>query len=142
MAPECMKSKTLASILLTAESNTRAANNGVEMENIIKALYPGARFEYKGVIDFTINGVKVEVKSCQDFIHASGSYGGIRSGRFCFNDLQHQTLIENAGEYILMVHRSGIPIIYLRVPARKLKLGKFTGVKAVCWKTIIKGAVG
>ncbi|HIH73918.1 MAG TPA: hypothetical protein HA306_01055 [Methanosarcina sp.] len=30
---------------------------------------------------------------------------------------------------------------YARVPAVKLKLGKFTGVKAVCWKTVIRGAV-
>jgi hypothetical protein len=111
------------------------------MENIIKALYPGAHFEYKGIIDFSIDGVRVEVKSCQEYINASGNHNGIRSGRFCFNDLQHQTLIENSGEYILLVHRGGVPIIYLRVPAQKIKLGKFSGVKAVCWKTALKGAL-
>lgn len=126
---------------MTPESNQLAASNGCEMENIIKALYPGAEFNYKGVIDFSIDGVRVEVKSCQELINASGNHDGIRSGRFCFKDIQHQTLIENNGEYIFLVHRGGIPIIYLRVPAVKLKLGNFTGVKAVCWKTIIRGAV-
>ena len=125
----------------STESNALASNNGIEMENIIKALYPGAHFEYKGIIDFSIDGVRVEVKSCQEYINASGSHEGIRSGRFCFTDLQHQTLLENSGEYILLVHRGGVPIIYLRVPAQKIKLGKFSGVKAVCWKTALKGAL-
>jgi hypothetical protein len=126
---------------MALESNALAANNGCEMERIIQALYPGAHFEYKGIIDFSIDGVRVEVKSCQEFINASGNPEGIRSGRFCFTDIQHQTLIENSGEYILLVHRGGIPIIYVRVQASKIKLGKFSGVKAVCWKTAIKGAV-
>ncbi|WP_440947872.1 hypothetical protein ACSAZL_06385 [Methanosarcina sp. T3] len=126
---------------MSPESNQLAASNGCEMENIIKALYPGAEFHYKGVIDFSIDGVRVEVKSCQELINASGSHDGIRSGRFCFKDIQQQTLIENNGEYIFIVHRGGVPIFYARIPAVKLKLGKFTGVKAVCWKTIIRGAV-
>lgn len=123
------------------ESNILAAHNGIEMENIIKSLYPGAIFEYKGIIDFSINGVRVEVKSCQETINASGNTNGHRSGRFCFTDFQHQTLIENCGEYIFLVHKENIPVVYLRVPARKLKLGKFAGVKAVCWKSIVKAAV-
>jgi len=126
---------------MAQESNALASQNGIEMENIIKALYPGAHFEYKGIIDFLIDGVRVEVKSCQEFIHASGNYDGIRSGRFCFNDLQHQTLIENNGEYVFLVHRGGVPIFYVRIQASKLKLGRFSGTKAVCWKTIIRGAV-
>ena len=111
------------------------------MEAIIRALYPEGVFEYTGLIDFTIDGVQVEVKSCQDKVFDSSLSGGTRSGRFCFSDLQHQTLIENSGEYILLVHRGGVPIIYIRVPARKLQLGKWTGVKAVCWKSAIKGAL-
>jgi len=126
---------------MSVESQTAAAQNGCNMENIVKALYPGARFEYTGLIDFSIDGVRVEVKSCQDKVFDNSLSGGTRSGRFCFSDLQHQTLIENSGEYILLVHREGVPIIYVRVPARKLNLGKWTGVKAVCWKTAIKGAV-
>lgn len=122
-------------------SNAIAASNGCEMENIVKALYPGARFEYRGLIDFSIDGVRVEVKSCQDSITDNSHPSRSRSGRFCFSDLQHQTLIENSGEYILLVQRDGIPIIYVRVPAWKLKLGKFSGVKSVCWKTAIMGAV-
>jgi hypothetical protein len=128
---------------MTTESQTAAATNGCQMEAIVRALYPGAKFEYTGLIDFTINGVRVEVKSCQDKVYDSSTSGGTRSGRFCFSDLQHQTLIENSGEYILLVHREGVPIIYVRVPASKLQslLGTFSGVKAVCWKTAIKGAL-
>jgi hypothetical protein len=126
---------------MSVESQTAAAQNGRNMENIVKALYPGARFEYTGIIDFSIDGVRVELKSCQDKVFDNSNSGGTRSGRFVFSDLQHQTLIENSGEYILLVHRERVPIIYVRVPARKLNLGKWTGVKAVCWKTAIKGAV-
>lgn len=122
-------------------SNALASSNGCEMENIIKALYPGAEFHYRGLIDFTINGVRVETKSCQESTVDNSHPSGSRSGRFVFDKLQHQTLIENSGEYILLVQRSGIPIIYVRVPASKLKLGKFSGVKSVCWKTAIMGAV-
>jgi len=127
--------------LMSTESQTAAATNGCKMEAIIKALYPGAHFEYTGLIDFSIDGVRVEVKSCQEKVSDNSLNHGSRSGRFCFSDLQHQTLIENSGEYILLVHKSGVPIIYVRVPASKLQLGKWTGVKAVCWKTAIKGAV-
>lgn len=126
---------------MSTESQTAAAQNGCNMENIVKALYPGARFEYTGLIDFSIDGVRVEVKSCQDKVSDSSVSTRSRTGRFCFSDLQHQTLIENSGEYILLVHREGVPIIYVRAPAKKLQLGKFSGVKAVCWKTAIKGAL-
>lgn len=126
---------------MSVESQTAAATNGCRMESIVKALYPEATFEYTGLIDFTIDKVRVEVKSCQDKVFDSSLSGGSRSGRFCFSDLQHQTLIENSGEYILLVHKSGVPIIYVRVPASKLQLGKWTGVKSVCWKTAIEGAL-
>jgi hypothetical protein len=126
---------------MSTESQTAAAQNGCNMENIVKALYPGARFEYTGLIDFSIDGVRVEVKSCQDKVYDNSLSGGTRSGRFCFSDLQHQNLIENSGEYILLVHKNSVPIVYVRVPASKLQLGKFTGIKSVCWKTAIKGAV-
>ncbi len=126
---------------MTTESQTAAATNGCKMETIIRSLYPGAQFEYTGLIDFTIDGVKVEVKSCQEKVYDNSLSGGVRSGRFCFSDLQHQTLIENSGEYILLVHKEGVPILYIRVPARKLKLGTWTGVKSVCWKSAIKGAL-
>lgn len=113
------------------------------MENVIKILYPEAKFEYTGIIDFTIDGVKVEVKSCQDKVIDNSFSGGTRSGRFCFSDLQHQTLIENSGEYILLVHKKCVPIVYVRVPASKLQslLGNWTGIKSVTWKTVIKGAL-
>lgn len=126
---------------MAPESNTLAAHNGIEMENIIKALYPGAEFHYKGVIDFSIDGVEVELKSCQEFINDKNNSTGKRSGHFCFSDLQHRALIENNGEYIFLVQREGIPVFYARVQASKLKLGKFSGVKAVCWKTAIKTAL-
>lgn len=126
---------------MSTESNTLASANGCEMEDIIKALYPGAKFEFKGVIDFLIDGVRVEVKSCQEYVIDNSAAHSVRSGRFCFTDLQHQTLLENSGEYIFLVHRSGVPIFYTRVQAARLKLGKFHGVKSVCWKTAIRGVI-
>ncbi len=128
---------------MSVESQTLAAQNGCNMEHIIQALYPEAIFEYTGVIDFTINGVRVEIKSCQAQVHDSSTSGGTRSGRFVFNEEQHKTLIENSGEYILLVHKNSVPIVYIRVPASKLQntLGEFSGIKSVCWKSAIKGAL-
>jgi len=122
-----------------AAGNLTAAQNGITMENIIRALYPQAEFEYRGLIDLSIDGVRVEIKSCQDKTKDNHNSAGTRSGRFCFNDLQHQELIENSGEYILLVHRGGIPFLYFRVPAHCLDLGEFSGIKSVCWKTLIGG---
>jgi hypothetical protein len=128
---------------MSTESQTAAATNGCRMESIIRALYPEGTFEYTGLIDFTIDGARVEVKSCQDRVYDNSLSGGARSGRFVFSDLQHQTLLENKGDYILLVHKDGVPIVYIRVPASKLQtlLGGFSGTKAVCWKTAIKGAL-
>lgn len=126
---------------MSPESNALASSNGCAMEEFIKALYPDAEFHYKGVIDFTIDGIRVELKSCQEFINDSNHSSGRRSGHFCFNDLQHLTLVENNGDYAFLVQRGGIPIFYVRIPASKINLGEFSGVKAVCWKTIIKAAI-
>jgi hypothetical protein len=132
-------------LMVAESSNALAASNGIEMENVIKALYPGAEFHYKGVIDFVIDGVKVENKSCQEFIidnfQDAKHKGGLRSGRFCFDALQHKTLVEQDGDYSFIVQRNSKPIFFARVPASKLKLGKWSGVKAVCWKTVIREAV-
>ncbi|WP_269849038.1 hypothetical protein [Methanosarcina horonobensis] len=92
------------------EGNTLASHNGCQMENIIKSLYPEAEFHYKGVIDFVIDGVKVENKSCQEYINATGNHNGMRSGRFCFDALQHQTLIEQGGDYSFLVQKDSNPI--------------------------------
>jgi len=119
-------------------SKAKASNNGCAMERIIQALYPGAKFEYTGLIDLTINNVRVEIKSCQTKVQDSSTSTG-RSGRFHFREEQHEALLEMGGEYIFLVHENGIPILYLRVPARKLDLN-MKSEKAVCWKTIIQKA--
>ena len=121
--------------------NLAAAQNGVTMEGIIKTLYPGAEFSYLGLVDLLIDGVPVEIKSCQDRIRDTSNAGGSRTGRFCFKDVQHQALIENGGEYIFLVHKQGVPFLYFRVPAYCVDLPAFTGVKSVCWKTLITGAI-
>ncbi|AKB47409.1 hypothetical protein MSKOL_1632 [Methanosarcina sp. Kolksee] len=126
---------------MTTESQTAAAQNGCTMENIIKQLYPGAKLEYTGLIDATINGVRVEIKSCQEHVRDSNNSGGTRSGRFVFNEEQHKALIENNGEYIFLVHTAGVPFLFFRVPARNVPLPEFTGVKSLCWKSIITGAI-
>lgn len=123
-----------------SESCTLSATNGCSMENIIKTLYPGAEFEYNGLIDLSINGKRVEIKSCQDRIKDSTSSTG-RSGRFIFRQEQHEALIENAGDYIFLVHKEGIPIIYVRAPACKIDLLKYKGSMSLCWKTVIKEAI-
>lgn len=126
---------------MTTESQTAASQNGCTMEGIIKQLYPGAKLEYTGLIDATINGVRVEIKSCQEHVRDSNNSGGTRSGRFVFNEEQHQALIENNGEYIFLVHNAGNPFLFFRVPARNVPLSEFTGIKSVCWKSIVTGAI-
>jgi hypothetical protein len=124
----------------TSESQTLAATNGCIMENIIKNLYPNAQFEYTGLIDLTIDGKRVEIKSCQDRVRDSSTSTG-RWGRFHFREEQHSTLIENEGDYIFLVHHEGTPFIYLRIPARDIKLSKFKEEKALCWKSVIREAL-
>lgn len=126
---------------MSVESQTAAAQNGCTMEHIIQRLYPNAKLEYTGIIDATIDGVRVEIKSCQDRVRDSNNSGGTRSGRFVFSEEQHKTLIENNGEYIFLVHNTGVPFIFFRVPARNVSLPNFSGIKSACWRSIIKGAI-
>lgn len=126
---------------MSVESQTAAAQNGCTMEGIIKQLYPGAKLEYTGLIDATIDGIRVEIKSCQEHVKDSNNSGGTRSGRFVFNEEQHKILIESNGEYIFLVQNAGIPFLFFRVPARNISLPDFSGIKSVCWRSIIKGAI-
>lgn len=123
---------------MSTESQTAAAQNGCNMERIIQQLYPGAKLEYTGLIDATINGVRVEIKSCQEHVRDSNNSGGTRSGRFVFNEEQHKALIENNGEYIFLVHTAGVPFLFFRVPARNVLLSEFSGIKSVCWRSAVK----
>ncbi|AKB79092.1 hypothetical protein MSHOH_2609 [Methanosarcina horonobensis HB-1 = JCM 15518] len=126
---------------MAPESNALAARNGCLIEKIVRTLYPDAQFDYKGIVDLKINGQPVEIKSCQVSVsdHSHGS--GTRSGRFAFSAEQHKSLIQNKGEYILMVHKSGEPFLFFRIPAAALKISEFSGVKSVCWKSVISRAV-
>jgi len=126
---------------MSIESQTAAATNGCTMEGIIKQLYPGAKLEYTGLIDATIDGVRVEIKSCQERVKDSNNSGGTRSGRFVFSEDQHKTLIENNGDYIFLVHNAGVPFLFFRAPAKNISLPDFSGIKSVCWKSIIKEAI-
>jgi hypothetical protein len=129
-------------LLMPPESNAIASQNGCEMENIIKILYPGAQFEYRGLIDLHINGKPVEIKSCQmRTIDRSHGNNKSRSGRFIFIDFQHQHLLENNGEYILLVHEESVPILYFRVPAHILNLSPFSGSKCITWQSIVREAI-
>ncbi|AYK14498.1 MULTISPECIES: hypothetical protein [Methanosarcina] len=123
------------------ESNALASRNGCQIEEIIRTLYPGAQYDYRGIIDLHINGQPVEIKSCQAHVTDQSHGTGTRSGRFVFSAEQHQTLIENQGEYILVVHKDGTPFLYFRVPASALDLPDFTGIKSVCWKSAIQAAI-
>lgn len=122
-------------------SNALASRNGCNIEHIITTLYPGAEFDYKGLIDLTINGIRCEIKSCQSSVKDSHNSGGSRCGRFVFNEEQHLSLIENEGEYIFIVHKEGVPFLYYRVPARNVVLSKFAGLKCVSWKTVLMEAI-
>jgi hypothetical protein len=123
------------------ESNTIAQQNGQTMEEIIKILYPEAKFEFRGLIDLHINGKPVEIKSCQtktiDRSHGNKS----RSGRFIFVDYQHQHLLENNGEYIFLVHEETTPILYFRVSAQILNLSPFSGLKGIAWQSVVREAI-
>ncbi|AKB78624.1 hypothetical protein MSHOH_2141 [Methanosarcina horonobensis HB-1 = JCM 15518] len=123
------------------EGNALASQNGCLMEHWIKALYPSAEFRYKGAIDCIIDGVRVEIKSCQEFIHDSEYKNNQRSGRICFNSQQHEILVLEGGDYIFLVHRNGNPFIFVRLPASSLSRSSWSGVKCVSWKTLLFGGV-
>lgn len=127
--------------LMAPESNALAARNGCLIEKIVRTLYPDAQFDYKGLVDLQINGHPVEIKSCQISVSDQSHRTGIRSGRFAFSAEQHKSLIQNRGEYILMVHKNGEPFLFFRIQASALKIPEFSGIKSVCWKSIVSRAV-
>jgi hypothetical protein len=40
-----------------------------------------------------------------------------------------------------MVHKNGEPFLFFRVQASVLKIPEFSGIKSVCWKSIVSRAV-
>lgn len=123
----------------TAEGNIRAKQNGIEMENWVKAFYPNAVFDYKGAIDCTIEGIKAEVKSCQDLVTDKKYKHGLRAGRICFNSFQHEILLQEGGDYIVLVQKEGVPFLFYRFPAHIINLGTWEGNKCISWKELLFG---
>lgn len=123
----------------SAEGNILAKHNGISMESWVKAIYPSAIFDYKGVIDSSIDNVRVEVKSCQNLITDKSYKHGLRVGRICFNSYQHEILLKENGDYIILVQKEGVPFIFYRFPAHNLNMGSWEGNKCISWKELFFG---
>lgn len=123
------------------DANILAKCNGNLMETWVKALYPQAVFNYLGAIDCTISGVKCEIKSCQDKTHDIHHSNGLRSGRIVLNIEQHKALCAAAGDYILLVHKTGNPFLFYRFPARSVHIKEWNGNKSITWQSFIFGGL-
>jgi len=79
-------------------------SNGNKAEWLIKrALAGNACVEPgNGTIDLKVNGVWLEVKSCQEYI-AANCNAGYRRGCFILHEAQHKFLLNNDGYYAFIV---------------------------------------
>jgi hypothetical protein len=89
------------------ESNALASKNGRTIENQM-CDFLGCACNSKEIVDSELDGMPLEIKSCQEFITVSGSSGVRRRGRFIFNEEQDQYLKKNGGIYALVVHCDGV----------------------------------
>ena len=87
-------------------------------------------------VDATLDGKPLEIKSCQQYITDVGSHRNRRSGRFVFNEEQHEYLLENNGIYALVV-RMGDIVIHTRLMKASL-ISRISGRSCVRpWTRVI-----
>jgi hypothetical protein len=120
---------------VTLESNTIASRNGKLVEQSI-ALYMGVPWEGKPV-DAVLDGKPLEIKSCQQYITDMGSARNRRSGRFVFNEEQHEYLLQNDGIYALVV-RTGDTVIHTRLKKASLISGIAGRASVKPWTRVIQ----
>lgn len=124
-------------------SNATASHNGADMEAFARSLLPNAIITAGPEdIDGELYGVPLEVKSCQISITDNSHSKSRRSGRFVFSGLQHQALVDSGGEYLLLVHKDGLPFLAFRAPASSLNLPEFSGNRAISWRAIVSKLAG
>jgi hypothetical protein len=125
-------------------SNALAKDNGTFIEDIVKSLISGAQYAYNGLVDFNKDGTLIEVKSCQYQTISHDRKKNYRIGRFTFSKIQHETLIETDGEYILIVHQEKKPVLFSRTKASALNLPNFSGKSnqvTVPWNVAFMGVI-
>jgi len=118
--------------------NDKQKTNGQWAEayayNRLLHMYPNERVLFVDTLyDILIEGVPVEVKSCQRYVKAVDRRGGKRRGRFKLEKEQHEYLIKNNGLYLFIVHdklkKKGIALI----PASKVPFKP-----QLCWSTVMR----
>lgn len=116
----------------TQESASRSNLNGKTMESKICELIPS--FEYQGgEIDGILDGVLVEIKSCQYKVK-HGQY--TRAGRMFFTQEQHKTLLAKNGVYILLVQDDS-EVIHSKIVKAALLFTEFEKQYKTCsWTSI------
>ena len=120
-----------------------ANTNGCAMEDIVQSLYPHSTFSRVGLIDMFIDGVPVEIKSCQKYVkNYENGETTRRRGRFHLREEQHKQLLAMEGDYIFIVQEDQKIIFYARVKANTLKEVKFRNETTLTWTSIFRGIFG
>jgi hypothetical protein len=120
---------------MSLESNTLASRNGKLIERSI-AQYIGVPLNGQPV-DAMLDDKPLEIKSCQQYITDMGSARNRRSGRFVFNEEQHQYMLENNGIYALVV-RTGDIVIHTRLRKASLISGITGRASVKPWPMVIQ----
>lgn len=97
-----------------------ASKNGDAIETIILGIL-GTRHSKLDVIDTVVDGIPIEIKSCQVKVYDKYAANGWRYGRFVFNDEQHDELLLKGGMYAFVVHDETNIVSTRLVPAERIE---------------------
>ncbi len=122
------------------DSNVRASRNGKAFEEYVKRLLPDITF-LNGQFDAVLNGIPLEIKSCQATITDHSHNNTQRSGRFVFQAEQHEALQKAGGAYLFIVHVEEEPLLSFREVAEDVGLPEFSGIKSVAWRSVARSFV-
>lgn len=85
----------------------KAKENGLFAEEIakeqIRKKFKADPIFLNDLIDFTVNGRYIEVKSCEGYVKDSHASRKVRAGRFLLRREQHNFLLEKEGWYLFIV---------------------------------------
>lgn len=116
------------------ESNIIASRNGREMEKAV-LLYMG--LEHIGQpVDSSLEGIPLEVKSCQIRIGDNSHSNNCRSGRIVFESEQLKYLKANDGILVCIVHEDYVVHHSWMMKAELVQLQEFGGNRSVPWPTV------
>ena len=125
----------------SVSSNAVAYHNGKMIEEIVQKIYPDIEFLDKQ-FDAIYKGIDLEIKSCQSIVTDSSNSRERRSGRFVFEWKQYAALQKRGGNFLFIVHEKGEIKVMFLIPASKVVLPEFIGVRSWTWKTIARQFMG